>query len=121
MEKEDEIIKEESEDLEVQKEISFIKKISLPELAPGTYQIDVKIEYGDETAEGKTSFIVKEKPGEKGLLNFLKTSKGKIYLSIIILILALIAGIIFFLKFKKKKGLNLKKLFKLKIKRKPRR
>jgi len=107
--KESKIIYEENEDLEVQKAISFIKTISLPELSLGTYQINIKIKYGDETREGKTSFIVRE----KRLSDFLKTIKGKIYLFAGILFLVLIIGIILFLKFRKRKCLKSKNLFKL--------
>ncbi|MFH1607548.1 MAG: hypothetical protein ABIA78_00260 [archaeon] len=97
---ENETIHEESEDLEVQKEISFVKTLELPEMDLGTHQVDVKIKYEKgKTAEGKTSFIVKEKLKEG--FEFLKTKKSKIYFWAISSVFTMFIAVIIFKKLKK--------------------
>ncbi|MEN9626480.1 MAG: hypothetical protein RL557_808, partial [archaeon] len=54
------IFKTEQEELDVQKEVSFIKTIAVPALPAGVYQFDVVVQYDNKAAEGKTSFFVRD-------------------------------------------------------------
>ena len=97
-------IHEEIENLEIQKEISFIKTIDLPELSPGTYQIYLEIEYDNKTAEAKTSFIVRK----EGLFSTLGASKD-LFIYLLIFAIILVVGARSHFKLKKPKPSKRKK------------
>jgi LPXTG-motif cell wall-anchored protein len=94
---EGEIITSDEETIAIFTKIQVVKELLLPEnVQPGTYYFYTNISYNNETATSKTSFKVLEPSAGKQITEAI--SKPRNYWYIILGILIILAGIVYFLK-----------------------